>query len=264
MRLAGLQTEFISVERIVELIETEQEPKGTLYPPASWPQLGSEVVFANVTVRYAPHLDPSLNDISLHIPGGSTTAILGRTGSGKSTLASAILNIVRAETGNITIDNVSLTNIDVHTLRRRITYVPQDPVLFLGPIRQNLDPVNEFTDEECEAILTRVCSRQGWNLETEVESGGKNLSLGQRQLIGIARAVLRRSPIVILDEATASIDIATSIELQNILREELKEATIIVIAHRVEAVQGADYCVVLQNGRVLRQGEVNVENENDQ
>lgn len=264
MRLAGLQTEFISVERIVELIETEQEPKGTLYPPASWPQLGSEVVFANVTVRYAPHLDPSLNDISLHIPGGSTTAILGRTGSGKSTLASAILNIVRAETGNITIDNVSLTNIDVHTLRRRITYVPQDPVLFLGPIRQNLDPVNEFTDEECEAILTRVCSRQGWSLETEVESGGKNLSLGQRQLIGIARAVLRRSPIVILDEATASIDIATSIELQNILREELKEATIIVIAHRVEAVQGADYCVVLQNGRVLRQGEVNVENENDQ
>ena len=264
MRLASLQTEFISVERVVELIETEQEPKGTLYPPASWPQLGSEVVFDNVTVRYAQHLDPSLNDISLHIPGGSTTAILGRTGSGKSTLASAILNIVRAETGNITIDNVSLTNIDVHTLRRRITYVPQDPVLFLGPIRQNLDPVNEFTDEECEAILTRVCSRQGWNLETEVESGGKNLSLGQRQLIGIARAVLRRSPIVILDEATASIDIATSIELQNILRAELKEATIIVIAHRVEAVQGADYCVVLENGRVLRQGEVNGENENDQ
>jgi ABC-type multidrug transport system fused ATPase/permease subunit len=262
IRLADLQTEFISVERLVELIDTEQEPKGTLSPPASWPQFGSDIVFDHVTVRYAPHLDPSLKDVSFRIPGGSTTAIIGRTGSGKSTLASAILNIVRADTGNITIDNVSLTNIDVHALRRRITYVAQDPVLFLGTIRQNLDPIDEFTDDECEAVLARVCmgiSGQEWTLETHVEAGGRNLSQGQRQLIGIARAVLRRSPIVILDEATASIDIATSVELQNIIREELKEVTIIMIAHRVEAVQGADYCVVLQNGCVLRQGEVSGE-----
>lgn len=261
-QLADLQTEFISVERIVDLIETEQEPKGTLHPPASWPQYGGDIIFDNVTIRYAPHLEPSLHNISLHIPGGSTTACIGRTGSGKSTLASALLNIVRAETGSISIDNVSLTNINVHTLRRRITFVPQDPVLFLGTVRQNLDPVDEFTDEECQVVLDRVCAEaasQSWKLDTHVESGGKNLSQGQRQLIGITRAVLRRSPVVVLDEATASIDLETSVKLQRILREELKQATIIVIAHRPEAVEGVDYCVVLQNGRVLRQGKMDGE-----
>jgi ABC-type multidrug transport system fused ATPase/permease subunit len=262
-KLGSLQTEFISVERLVELIETDQEPEGTVHPPASWPRFGSEIVFDHVSVRYTPQMEPSLRDISLKIPGGSTTAIIGRTGSGKSTLASAILNIVRAETGNITIDNVSLTDIHVQTLRHRVTFVPQDPVLFLGTIRQNLDPVDDFTDDECKAVLTRVCSEssgQSWTLDTKIESGGENLSQGQRQLIGITRAILRRSPIVILDEATASIDIAKSIELQEILREELKEATLLIIAHRVEAVKGADYCVVLENGRVKQQGKVNNEN----
>jgi ABC-type multidrug transport system fused ATPase/permease subunit len=264
MRLGDLQTEFISVERLVELLETEQEPPGTLHPPASWPRFGSDITFDHVTVRYAPHLDPSLKDITLHIPGGSTTAVIGRTGSGKSTLASAILNIVRAETGVITIDNVPLTDIHVQTLRQRVTFVPQDPVLFLGSIRQNLDPVDEFSDEECEAVLKRLSaasSGQTWTLDTQVESGGKNLSQGQRQLIGITRAVLRRSPIVILDEATASIDVATSVGLQQILREELQEATIIIVAHRVEAVKGADYLVVLDNGSVARQGKIDGEIE---
>jgi ABC-type multidrug transport system fused ATPase/permease subunit len=265
-KLGDLQTEFVSVERLVELLETEQEPEGHVYPPASWPRFGSAITFDNVTVRYAAHMEPSLRDISLHIPGGSTTAVIGRTGSGKSTLASAILNIVRAETGKITIDDISLTDIHVQTLRHRVTFVPQDPVLFLGSIRQNLDPVDEFTDEECEEVLERVCSEssgQAWTLDTHIESGGGNLSQGQRQLIGITRAILRRSPIVILDEATASIDIAKSIELQNILREELKEATLIIIAHRVEAVKDADYLVELENGRVKRYGKVEDESASD-
>jgi ABC-type multidrug transport system fused ATPase/permease subunit len=259
IRFGDLQTEFISVERIVELMEIEQEPEGSLNPPASWPRFGSEIKFEKVTIRYAPQLDPSLTDISLNIPGGSTTAVIGRTGSGKSTLAAALLNIVRAESGVITIDGVALTDINVKALRRRVTFVPQDPVLFIGTIRQNLDPVDEFTVEECRSVLARVCDAhagQDWNLETYVESGGKNFSQGQRQLIGITRAVLRRSPIVILDEATASIDVATSMELQKILREELHEATIITIAHRVEAVEGADYFVVLENGRVKSEGPV--------
>jgi ABC-type multidrug transport system fused ATPase/permease subunit len=259
IQFGDLQTEFVSVERIVELLEIDQEPEGAVDPPASWPRFGSDIVFDNVTVRYAPDLDPSLTGISLQIPGGSTTAVIGRTGSGKSTLAAALLNIVRAESGVITIDNVALTDIKVKTLRRRVTFVPQDPVLFLGTIRQNLDPIDEFTDKECKAVLLRVCdasAEQSWSLRTQVESGGHNFSQGQRQLIGIARAVLRRSPIVILDEATASIDVATSMDLQRILREELKEAIIITIAHRVEAVKGADYFVVLENGKVTREGPV--------
>jgi ABC-type multidrug transport system fused ATPase/permease subunit len=260
-RFGDLQTEFISVERIVELMEVESEPRGKRKPPASWPSFGSDVVFEKATIRYAPNLDPSLNSISLHIPGGSMTAVIGRTGSGKSTLAAALLSIVRpdADGGTIQIGGESLEDLDVETLRQRVTFIPQDPVLFLGNVRQNLDPVEQFTDSECETVLRRVCAgsvEQDWTLDTHVESGGRNFSQGQRQLLGIARAVLRRSPVVILDEATASIDVETSMKLQQIVREELKDATVITIAHRVEAVKGADYCVVLENGKVVKQGPV--------
>jgi ABC-type multidrug transport system fused ATPase/permease subunit len=258
LRFGDLQTEFVSVERVVELIETEQEPPGSYMPPAAWPRFGANVVFDHVTLRYAPELDPSLQDISLEIPGGKITAVIGRTGSGKSTLVSALLNIVRVETGSITIDGVSLTDIDVNTLRRRVTFIPQDPVLFDGTIRENLDPVGEHSDEECAAVLARIAESANQTLSSSdrVEPGGRNFSQGQRQLLGITRAVLRRSPIIILDEATASIDLETSAALQNIIREEMREATVITIAHRAEAVAAADYVVELEAGRVKRQGGV--------
>ena len=141
-------------------------------------------------------------------------------------------------------------------MRSRLTFVSQDPVLFTGTIRHNLDPTSEFTDSECITVLERICAKQNWTLDTKIESGGQNLSQGQRQLIGITRAVLRRSSIIILDEATASIDLEASMELQAILRQEMKESTVITIAHRIEAVSDADYVVVMENGRVLREGPV--------
>jgi ABC-type multidrug transport system fused ATPase/permease subunit len=258
LRFGDLQTEFVSVERVVELIDVEQEPPGTNLPPAYWPRFGANIAFENVTVRYAPHLEPSLIDISLNIPGGSITAVIGRTGSGKSTLASALLNIVRAEKGVIIIDDERLTDIDVNTLRRRVTFIPQEPVLFDGTIHDNLDPVSEHTVTECATVLARVTASAGqqWSLDDRVESGGRNFSQGQRQLLGITRAVLRRSSIIILDEATASIDVETSMALHKIIREEMHEATVITIAHRVEAVKGADYFIELEAGRVKRQGKV--------
>ncbi|KAI9688784.1 MAG: hypothetical protein M1822_001141 [Bathelium mastoideum] len=195
-----LQMEFVSVERVVELLKLEQEPKGDIEPPASWPSFRSSVSFENVTIRYAPHLDPSLSDVSLKIPGGSTTAIVGRTGSGKSTLALSILATVRPEKGQILLDNIDIAKVNTQALRRRITFLAQDPILFPGSMRKNLDPLNEHSDEDCAAVLERVCSRHNWRLETNIEAGGKNLSQGQRQLIGLTRAVLRRSPVVILDE----------------------------------------------------------------
>jgi ABC-type multidrug transport system fused ATPase/permease subunit len=249
-----LQMEFVSVERVEELLHIDQEPAGSIHPPASWPKLGGDISFENVTIRYAPNLDPALRDISLRIPGGSTTALVGRTGSGKSTLAQALLSVVRPESGTILMDNFNINEVDVETLRHRVTFVAQDPVLFSGTIRHNLDPTNEFSDEDCASVLDRVCARQGWTLETNVENGGKNLSQGQRQLIGITRAVLRRSAVVIMDEATASIDYETSMEIQHVLRDEMKEATVITIAHRVEAVRDADYCIVLKQGKVFREG----------
>jgi ABC-type multidrug transport system fused ATPase/permease subunit len=246
--------DFVSVERIDELLKIDQEPTGIIDPPASWPVFGQDIVFDNVTIRYAPHLPPSLTDISLRIPGGKTTAIVGRTGSGKSTLAISLLAVVRPESGRISLDGLDTATVMTHALRSRVTFVAQDPVLFPGSIRLNLDPTNEHSDEACAAVLERICARHAWTLDTNVEPGGRNLSQGQRQLVGLARAVLRRSPVVVLDEATASIDHASAMEIQQVLREELSEATVVTIAHRVEAVKGADWCIVLDKGRVLSEG----------
>ncbi|KAF7585883.1 hypothetical protein BBP40_009943 [Aspergillus hancockii] len=251
-----LQMDFVSVERVDELLHIEQETPGTIDPPASWPKFGSDIVFEDVTIRYATHLDPSLSDISLRIPGGSTTAIIGRTGSGKSTLAVSLLSVIRPDAGRILVDDLDLTQVSTQALRTRVTFVAQDPVLFPGNIRLNLDPTGEYTDEECADILKRICSRHGWNLDTHVEAGGRNLSQGERQLIGLSRAVLRRSSIVILDEATASIDHESSLEIQQVLREEMRESTVITIAHRLEAIKDADYYIVLDQGRVSKQGYV--------
>jgi ABC-type multidrug transport system fused ATPase/permease subunit len=249
-----LQMEFISVERVEELLHIEQENPGTLLPPAAWPRFGADIILDSVTVRYADHLDPALSDITLRIPGGSTVALVGRTGSGKSTLAQALIGVVRPHIGKILIDEMSVNEVDIDTLRQRVTFVAQDPVLFSGTIRHNLDPIEQYSDEECSTVLDRVCGGQGWTLTTDIESGGRNLSQGQRQLIGIARAVLRRSAIVILDEATASIDYETSMSIQQILRDEMTESTVITIAHRIEAVKDADYAIVMENGMVLRHG----------
>lgn len=251
-----LQMDFVSVERIDELLHIEEEPPGKIDPPAAWPTYGSDVTFENVTLRYASHLDPALKDVSLQIPGGSTTAVIGRTGSGKSTLAVSLLSVVRPETGRIMIDGINIADVSTQALRTRVTFVAQDPVLFPGSIRLNLDPTEEFSDQQCADVLERLCGRHGWSLDTNIEAGGKNLSQGQRQLIALTRAVLRRSPVVILDEATASIDHDTSLEIQQIIREELQLSTVITIAHRVEAVKDAEYFVELEQGRVSRNGNV--------
>lgn len=249
-----LQLNFVAVERVVELINVEQESDGSIDPPAAWPRYGSDVVFENVTVRYQPHLDPALIDVSLRFKGGSTNAITGRTGSGKSTLALALLATVTPESGRILIDDIDIAKVDKQALRSRITFLAQDPILFPGSLRHNLDPMEEHSDSACEVVVSRVCGKYGWTLETQIDSGGRNLSQGQRQLVGLARAILRRSPVVIMDEATASIDLDTSAEIQRVLREELSESTIITIAHRATAVENAEFCVSLSAGRVLYQG----------
>ena len=251
-----LQMDFVSVERVDELLHIKEEAPGSIAPPAAWPTYGSDIIFDNVTLRYAPNLDPSLMNVSLRIPGGSTIAVTGRTGSGKSTLAMSLLSVIKPESGRILIDGIDIAEVSTQALRTRVTFVAQDPVLFSGSIRLNLDPTEEYSDEQCTEVLERLCSRHHWNLETHIEAGGRNLSQGQRQLIALTRAVLRRSAIVILDEATASVDQETSLEIQQIIREELQQSTVLTIAHRIEAVKDADYFVVLDQGRVSREGHV--------
>ena len=269
-----IEMDFTSVERVVELLHLDQEPKGTITPPAIWPSTKGDITFENVTIRYAPHLDPALIDVSFTIKGGSNTAIIGRTGSGKSTMAVSLLATILPTSGRILIDGVDISLVDPDLLRRRVTFLAQDPMLFEGTIHDNLDPLHEHSEDECAAALDRVCGSSSaaaiatagssssaahvvssshqstWTLTTKVESGGKNLSQGQRQLVGLARAVLRRSAIIILDEATASIDLQTSMQIQQVLREEMSASTVLTIAHRVEAVKDADSAVVLSKGRL--------------
>lgn len=247
-----IQIDFVSVERVIELLSISQEPCGKVTPPAYWPRYGAEIIFDNVSIQYAPHCEPALSEVSLRIKGGSVTAITGRTGSGKSTLALSLLASVRATNGRIFIDGIDITSVDPQCLRSRLTFISQEPVLFAGTIQENLDPLDQYPVTECLAVLAAIAdSRGAWSLQTRVEASGRNLSQGQRQLVGLARALLRRSSIIILDEATASVDSETAARVLALLREWLSESTIITIAHRVEAVKNADAIVVLEKGRVL-------------
>ncbi|KAI0842193.1 canalicular multispecific organic anion transporter 1 [Hypoxylon sp. FL0890] len=248
-----LQMDFVSVERVVELLDLEEEPNGDIKPPPYWPSYQDSITFDSVTIKYAPHLEPSLVDVSFTIPSGANCAVLGRTGSGKSTLALALLATMHPERGQIRVGDLDISKVDVHTWRQRISFVAQDPVLFPGTLRENLDPLEQHTDQECQEALFRVLGPK-WSLNSVIDIGGKNLSQGQRQLVGIGRAILRKSPIIILDEATASIDKKTALAIQDVLLAELKESTVITIAHRLEAVKDATYFIRLDAGRVIEAG----------
>lgn len=257
-----LQLDFVAVERVVELLRLEQEDPGQQEPPASWPSTNkNDIVFENVTIRYATHLDPALSNVSFTLKKGTNTAVVGRTGSGKSTLALALLSTIPIESGRILIGGLDISMVDKQALRTRITFLAQDPVLFPGTLRHNLDPTNAHSDEECLSVLSRCCGNYNWTLSTPIEAGGKNLSQGQRQLVGLARAVLRRSAVLIMDEATASIDLKTAAEIQRLLREEMKGSTVVTIAHRKEAVESVDGVVELRNGRVWKLDGIEIDDE---
>lgn len=249
-----LEMDFTSVERVVELLDLETEPSGVVDPPAHWPTYSGDIVFEDVTLRYAQNLDPALQNITLRIPAGSHAAVIGRTGSGKSTLALSLLATIVPESGRILIDGVDVSTVNKQALRNRVTFLAQEPVLFPGSMRKNLDPLDEYSDAACEAVLSKIAGNHNWTLSTNIEGGGKGLSQGQRQLVGLARAMLRRSPVLIMDEATASIDFETAQRIQSVLRDEMKESTVITIAHRLEAVKNADYCVVLGKGKLVKSG----------
>ncbi|KAJ6786656.1 hypothetical protein PWT90_03596 [Aphanocladium album] len=252
-RFAQLQLDAVSLERVNQLNKIPAEPSGGDEPPADWPAPTDAVTFSDMSFRYDEGLPAVLDRITLEIPGGSTCAVLGRTGSGKSTIANALLATQLPCHGTVKIGRMDLATVDRTALRNRITFIQQDPTLFPGTLRDNLDPEGRFDDDACANAIHRVLGPQ-WRLDSPIDAGGKNLSQGQRQLVGIGRAVLRRSGLVILDEATASIDRTTAAVVQRILREELAQSTVITIAHRLEAVEDANWCLRLERGRVLECG----------
>ncbi|KAI9292032.1 P-loop containing nucleoside triphosphate hydrolase protein [Neoconidiobolus thromboides FSU 785] len=224
-------------------------------PRATWPENGV-IEFKNVVLRYHKFGVNVLKNVTFTIREREKIGIVGRTGSGKSTLLISLLRIVEAAEGQILIDGVDISKIGLRDLRTKVAIIPQEPVLFVGSIRSNLDPFNTSTDLEIWKALDSVHLsdkiRQMPNqLDSEVIENGKNFSLGQRQLFCIARAVLSKSKILVLDEATAAIDMATDLLIQNAIRENFADLTVLTIAHRLNTIIDSDKVLVMDGGKVM-------------
>lgn len=224
----------------------------------NWPTCG-RIEFQNLEMRYRPELEPALHSLSVTIEAGQRVGIVGRTGAGKSSLLLALFRMVEPSGGRILIDGVDTQNIALETLRSRIAIIPQDPVLFAGTVRRNLDPFSEFSEVELWNALKRAHLFSALNalpekLESKVNEGGSNFSVGQRQLLCLARALLRRAKILLLDEATASVDYGTDALIQQTLREEFAGCTVLTIAHRLNTVLDSDRILVLAEGMLVEFG----------
>jgi ABC-type multidrug transport system fused ATPase/permease subunit len=267
----GFELDLNSVDRILEYSDVKSEQYDGIEPPAAWPTEG-RLEINNLAVSYASDLPPVLSNLNISIEGNQRVGIVGRTGAGKSSLALALFRFLEASQGQIIIDGVDISKMTLTHLRSRLAIVPQNPVLFSGTVRSNLDPFQEQDDDELLSALeqvrgtTSVAKLPTSELEMPISEGGLNLSRGQRQLLCLARAIVSNPKILILDEATSSVDYETDEKIQQALRARFGHgsSTLLVIAHRLSTIADFDHILVLDYGTAAEFGPprdlINLEN----
>jgi len=265
--VSELETNIVSVERINDYIEIKSEapaesPDPSKAPPANsaWPMEG-KLELVDVRARYREGLELVLKGLTVTIEPHQKVGIVGRTGAGKSSLFLVLMRLVEPCGGQVLIDGYDTKNLGLETLRSKLAIIPQDPVMFCGTLRENLDPKRAFSDEQMWTALELsrlkgfVSGLQDENgekkgLDMVINEGGSNFSFGQRQLICIARAVLRNNKILLLDEATSGIDLATDAMIQETIQTTFSDKTVLTIAHRIETILMGDKVMVMDNGQI--------------